>query len=157
MSGIFSLAPFIKSKQWSMEQEWRLLLLNENCDASREEGGKVKREKTRLLDMGYPPAFFITSIMISPQGNLHSLRENLTGFLAPGETERLPHSVLHQSVVENYIEACNADEANNSAEFLRYQDFVLRETMRSSGAEVCSFAEFRRTKLGNYNSETFHV
>ena len=156
IGGILSLAPHIKNKQWDNEQEWRLVLLNVNCDAVRSDD-KFERKNTLLSTVSGNPAYFMSSIMISPQGCAQMLQDNINRFALPERAKMLLRSKLSQSVVKNYIEASKADEANYAMEFLSYQDFVLEETVKSSDIEVCSFAEFIRTKLDNGIEDASHV
>jgi len=152
MGSVFSLAPYIKEKQWAKEQEWRLLLLNEDCRSIREEG-KIERQNTHLMDTGFPPAYFMTSIMISPQGNEQLLRENIAQFLTPEEECRLPKSKLSRSVVKNYIEIGEVEDDDTVVDFLKYQEFVLDETAKNGRAEMMSFIEFRERILGDKKEE----
>ena len=156
MGGVFSLAPHIKNKQWDNEQEWRLVFLNVNCDAVCIDD-KYERKNTLLSTVSGNPAYFMSSIMISPQGCAQMLQDNINRFALPERAKKLLRSKLSQSVVKNYIEASKTDEANYAMEFLSYQDFVLEKTIKSKDAEVCSFAEFRRTKLDNGTEEGPHV
>ena len=131
-------------------------MLNVNCDAVCIDD-KFERKNTLLSTVSVNPAYFMSSIMISPQGCAQMLHDNINRFALPERAKKPLCSKLSQSVVKNYIEASKADEANHAIEFLSYQDYVLEETVERSDAEVCSFAEFRRTKLSDDNAEASHV
>ena len=137
---IFTIASLIKDKKWANEKEWRLILIPglTQCD-EQYRGMQLKDSKKAAVQL-------MRRIIISPQGNQDSLKENLKSLNADA-AKIANDSCIDKSVVENYI------TIQDGCLDRQYEEFVLDEFGKNRRVKIISQDEYIAKRL----KEASHV